>query len=324
MTTNAKSHFTTGHFKLVIDGKAVTAYIKSVEGGLIKAAAVEEPVGHDNIRRRHLGTRECEPISIEFGMSGSRWVLDLVEQFISKRKHHRLNGEIVHADVNMVAQYRYEFTNAVITELALPKLAGNSKDPAMVKVKLQPQDVKFELGDGRKLDPDGIGKQKQWHTSNFRIAFDNGVDATRITTVEGMTFKLGHKTMQLGDKYRPDIVPTKIEMPKLSVTMPLLKAGGFIKWYEKSVANQQAGGEADASTLTKAGGKGTSGYETTGAIEYLDHTLTKVLYTVSMSGIGMESFSIPKSEANADGSKLAKFDFYVTEAKVEAAGSGFQ
>ena len=39
------NHFSAGHFKLVIDGKPVTAYIKGVEGGLISAQSVEEPVG---------------------------------------------------------------------------------------------------------------------------------------------------------------------------------------------------------------------------------------------------------------------------------------
>lgn len=320
--STSTSHFTTGHFKLVIDGKPITAYIKSVEGGLIKAQSVEEPVGHDNIRRRHLGTREIEPISIEFGMAGSGWVLDLVDKFIVQRKHTRLNGEIVHADANMVAQYRYEFSNAVVTELSFPKLDGKSKDVALVKVKLQPQDIKFSLGDNRKLNPDGIEKQKQWHTSNFRVTFDNGKDARYVTSVEGMTFKLGHKPMQLPDQYRPDVVPTKVEMPKLAVTMPLLRSAGFIAWYDKAVANQLAGGTADATGAVDT--KGGSGYETSGSIEYLDHTMTKVLYTLEMFGIGMESFSIAKSEANAEGSKMAKFDFYVTECKVKSNGSGFQ
>ena len=55
MPTTVNNHFSAGHFKLVIDGKPVTAYIKGVEGGLINAQSVEEPVGQYNLRGRHLG-----------------------------------------------------------------------------------------------------------------------------------------------------------------------------------------------------------------------------------------------------------------------------
>ena len=323
MPIASNNHFSTGHFKLVVDGKQVTAYIKGVEGGLISAQTVEEPVGQFNIRGRHLATREIEPISIEFGMAGSKWVVDLVDKFISNRTHHRLNGEVVHADANMKAQYRYEFSNAVITEMTLPKLDAQGKETLLVKVKLQPQDVKFQLGDGRKLDPDpASGSQKLWHTSNFRLSFDNGCDAKAVTAIEAMTVKIGHKAMQQGNQFRPDIVPTKVDMPKLSITMPLLKAGSFIKWYQNSVGNQLESGTPDADTLGIK--KGSGGYETSGSIEYLDATLKKVLYTVDLYGIGMEKFTIPKSEANAAGNKLAKFDFYVTDVKVKSNGAGFK
>ncbi len=322
MALNVNNHFSAGHFKLVIDGKPVTAYIKGVEGGLINAQSVEEPVGQYNLRGRHLGTREIEPLQIEFGMAGSKWVLDLVDDFISKRKHHRLSGEVIHADANMVAQYVFTFSDAVITELTLPKLDASGKDSALVKVKLQPQDVTFKLGDGRKLHQDGIEKQKAWHTSNFRVSFDNGADATHVTSVESLTIKFGHKPMQQGNQFRPDIVPTKIDMPKLSITLPLLKAGRFIDWYKQSVANQLSSGTADATSLGDK--KGGGGYETSGSIEYLDPTLKKVLYTIDLFGIGLEKFSIPKSEANAAGTKMAKFDFYITDVKCKANGSGFQ
>ncbi len=322
MATNINNHFTTGHFKLVIDGKPVTSFIKSVEGGLINAASVEEPVGQYNIRGRHLATREVEPLQFEFGMAGSKWVLDLVDQFVSGRKHHRLNGEVIHADANMVAQYLYAFKNAVVTELTLPKLDASSKETAMCKIKLQPEDVTFKLGDGRKLDQDPIFRQKAWHVSNFRINFDNGADARYVTSVESLTLKLGQKTMQLSDLFRPDVVPTKVDMPKLSITLPLLRAGKFIDWYQKSVANQLSPGTADAEGLGNA--KTSGGYETSVSIEYLDGPLKETLYEVELFGVGMEKFSIPKSEANAAGTKMAKFDFYITSMKVKSNGGGFK
>jgi hypothetical protein len=317
-----QNHFSTGHFKLLIDGKPVTSFIKSVEGGLINAQSVEEPVGQFNLRGRHLGTREIEPIQIEFGMSGAKWALDLVDSFIHQRKHHRLSGEIYHADANMVAQYMFTFSDAVITELTLPKLDAQGKDTLMCKIKLQPQDVTFKLGDGRKLNPDPLGRQKAWHTTNFRVTLDNLGELTYVSSVESMTIKLGHKPMQQGNHFRPDIVPTKVDVPKLSIIQPLIRSKALIDWYDKSVANQLKSGTPDASELgTK---KGTAGYETSGSIEFLDPTLKQTLYTVDLFGVGLEKFSIPKSEANASGTKNAKFDFYVTDIRVKSNGGGFK
>jgi hypothetical protein len=316
------THFSTGHFQLLIDGTPITSYIKSVEGGLINAQTVDEPVGHHNLRGRHLGTREVEPIQIEFGMSGAKWCLDLVDSFIHQRKHHRIGGEIYHADANMVVQYMSTFANAVITELTLPKLDAQGKESALCKVKLQPQDVTFKLGDGHKLKQDFLGRQKAWHTTNFKITLDNIGELPFVSAVESMTIKLGHKAMQLGDHFRPDIVPTRVEMPKLSITQPLLKSAALIKWYQQSVANQLESGTADASEAGTS--KGKSGYETSGSIAFYDATLTQVLYTVDLFGVGLEKFSLPKSEANASGTKMAKFDFYITDMKVAANGGGFK
>lgn len=317
------NHFSTGHFKLLIDGKPVTAFIKSIEGGLINAQAVEEPVGQFNIRGRHLATREVDPIQVEFGMSGAKWCLDLVDDFINNRKHHRLSGEIYHADANMVAQYMFTFSNAVITELTLPKLDANGKESLLCKVKLQPQDVTFKLGDGRKLDPDTLGRQKAWHTTNFRLTLDRVGELPFCSSIESMTVKLGHKPMQLGDHFRPDVLPTKVDMPKLSITVPLLRSKALIDWYDKSVGQQLGTGIEDAGELAAAG-HSSSGYETSGSIEFLDATLNDVLYMVELDGVGMEKFTIPKSEANSVGTKMAKFDFYVTSIKVKSNGSGFK
>lgn len=325
MATKTKfgnNHFATGHFKLVIDGKPVTAHIHGVEGGLISAAAVEEAVGQYNLRGRHLGTREVEALSLEFGMSGSKWVLDTIDKFIANRQTKRFSGEVIHGDTNMTAQYFYTFSDALVTEVTFPKLDANSRETAMLKVKLQPQDVTFQLGDGRKLDQDPVGRQKTWQCANFRINFDNGCDATYVSTIEAMTIKAGVKPMQLGDMFRPDNVPTRVEMPKLSISLPLVRAGSFIKWYKESVANQQSGGTADADGLGTA--KSSGGYETSCSIEFLDPKLKTILYEIELFGVGMEKFSIPKSEVNAVAVKMAKFDFYVTSVKVKSNGAGFQ
>ena len=58
-----------------------------------------------------------------------------------------------------------------------------------------------------------------------------------------------------------------------------------------------------------------TGYEKTGSIEMLDTSHRKVLYEIELFGIGPETFSMQKSEANKGETKTCKFEAYVSKFK---------
>src|ERR1041385_1929439 len=135
-----KQSFTAGHFELQIDGHVTTAYLKSVDGGYMRAALVEEPIGPENLRIKHTSVADVEPFTVDFGISGANEVLKWLQQ--SWRKNwSRRNGQITHANFDLYKTFEHEFYDALITETTFPTLDGASKDAAFMKIKIQPENV---------------------------------------------------------------------------------------------------------------------------------------------------------------------------------------
>lgn len=318
---NPKS-YANGHFELRIDtagGAPITALIKGVEGGMLKAASVEEPQAAYHLRNRHASTREIEPLSIEFAMSGAKWALSLIEGVVNSQDHAKVSGSVVHTDFNFVEQYHYEFKQARLTEATFPKCDAKSKEYATIKTKLQPETITFKVGKGAKVPPGTTEKQKLWMCSAFNFTIDGYDSATKWTTaVEALTFKVGSKAYQTGGFKLPEIVATKIEMPKLSFTLPLSHAKPLLEWYEQSIQAEK--GHQDGGQSLTSRGAASSYYERTGSLEYLDPSHKKVVYAIDFFGIGVESVSVLKSEANQAATKMVKFDCYITTAKLNVSG----
>ncbi len=310
MPAPTDKNFAAGHFEVVIDGEALTAYVKSVDGGLIKATSTEEAMGAYHIKNRHLATREIDPLTIELGASGGRWALNALNDFLERRIHARHQGQVTHADANLKEQYTYSFKRALITEITFPpKLDAKGKEFALIKVKMQPEEIDFTLAPGPTISPVPSAKQKQWMTSAFRLTID-GVDTTHCMSIEALTFKMGTKLFKKGGFKLPEYMPTKLEMPKLSFTMPMKFAGSVIEWYRSAIAKE--GSEAATDAV----------YEKNGSIELLDPSHSKTVYEIELFNIGPENFTIMKSEANKAETKICKFDAYITSVKPLKGVSG--
>ena len=310
MATTTSKNYAAGHFDVSIDGSEITAYVKSVDGGMVKAASVEEPMGPYHIMNRHLATREIDPIQIEMGVAGAKWVFKALEDVIERRIHTRFSGQISHGDTNMKTQYQHDFERAILTEVVLPKLEAKSKDPAMVKVKLQPELVKFNLAEGPKFRALIQSKQKDWTCSHYLLQIDGIEEARFVTSIEPMTIKIGVKAHQVGGFKLPHYVPTKLTMPKLVVTVPMRHAKPFMDWYNASVNKEGSEAPPDAD------------YEKTGSIEFRNQQHNKTLYTLDLSGLGPESVELVKSDANQNAGKMLKMTIYITKVKVVGSGEG--
>src|SRR5438067_3638705 len=110
-----KRSYAAGSFELQLDGKATTAYLKSVEGGNIKANVADEPIGADLHRIKHMTNLEIEPLSMEIGMSGCDDVLKWIRSSW-KKDFSRRNGQVTHADFDLKEKLTHEFTDALICE----------------------------------------------------------------------------------------------------------------------------------------------------------------------------------------------------------------
>src|SRR5580692_7722293 len=103
-----KRSYTAGHFEMLIDGSPSTAYLKSVDGGYVRASLIEEPIGPDHLRIKHTSTVDIEPFTIDFGLSGSEDVLKWI-QSSWRREWSRRNGQINHANFDLYKTFEHEF-----------------------------------------------------------------------------------------------------------------------------------------------------------------------------------------------------------------------
>jgi hypothetical protein len=292
---STRKSYSAGHFELSVDGSPMTSFVKSVEGGYVRTSTIDEPMGHDLRRVKHTSVAEIEPFSIELGMAGSEPILDWI-QLSWNRNFARRDGQITHADFNLHQTFVHQFYQALLTETTFPALDGSSKDPAFLKIKLQPEHVtaKKEDSDNR-VDGGPTTKQKMWLCSSFRLTLDHVPGLEHVNKIESFTVKQGIKKLYTGKDRFPQIEPTKLEFPNIVGTISLRHADGLHKWYDRYVAK----GEADPSA------------QTSGALEFLSPDRKDILFRVTLFEVGIHHLEITSSQANADQIKRAKFELYV-------------
>jgi hypothetical protein len=294
--------YAAGHFGLEIDHTRVSAYIKSVEGGFGKSNVTDEAIGADVNHIKHLSTREIEPFSVELGLSGCRSVLLWIQDSWNK-KFTRRSGQIAHADFNRFGQFEHDFIDALIMEAAFPSLDGSTREPGYLKVKFQAEQVKSKQVSSARILAEMPAEQKMWHNSAFRVQLA-GLDMKSVAKVDGFTIKQGVRAMHIGNQVFPQLEPTKIEFPDISLHMSLAHCAGVKAWYDQTLP-----GVRDPSV------------EKTGAIEYLTPDLKQVIFTVKLFEVGIKGFSINRAEGQQDAIKRAKVDLYVGRMEL-VPGSG--
>lgn len=307
MTVDKRS-YTSGHFELLIDGHASTAYLKSVDGGFAKAQLVDEPVGPSNERIKHTSVVDIDPFTIDFGISGADDILRWIQSSWNK-KYGRRNGSVSHANFNLKKTFEHEFREALITETSFPALDGSSKEAAYMKIKVQPEYVRAKKLAGNEVAKGNLGqKQKMWMASGFRLNID-GIDETRYTNkVEAFTIKQGIKKLYTGQERFPQIEPTKIEFPNITGTIALEYADKLIQWHDKYVMAGQSDPKA----------------QKTGSIEFLTPQRDKTIFSINMYEVGIQSLQVLPSQANQDAIKRVKFELYVGRMDLDASSLGLE
>jgi hypothetical protein len=303
MSTN-RTAYTSGHFLFHLDGEKDTSWLKSVDGGSVKAAVLEENVGPDLVQLKHLSTVEIDPLSLEVGLSASssifRWIDDSW-----KRRFSRRSGSVVHANFNLEAVLEQQFQDALVSEVSFPTLDGSDKNPAYVTVKLLPERITINTRGREKISGIDGQKQKLWTPSSFQLDI-NGVNCDHVNKIESFTVKQKIKPLYVGSNRYPELEPTGVEFPKLTVSIAAAHAGDFIKWHQDAVVN----GDKDPK------------HQKPGAIEFLDPTTAKTIFKIELKNIGISQLSIEKSEANSESIKRCKIELFVESMELDLGGSG--
>lgn len=279
------------------DGGA--AYLKSVAGGMVRGAVLEEQAGPAATQFKHLGAVEIEPIQLEIGMAMSKPLLDWIAGSW-KKKFSRQSGSIIHADFNLNCRMEQWFEDALIAETKFPTLDGAAREPAYLGVTLNPERVEVKRGDGHKVRGEVGKNQKLWLPSNFALTI-TGIDCTHVTRIDSFTVTQNIKPLYTGLGRFPELEPTGLDFSNITVYLAVAHADDFLRWYEDFIVD---------------GGRDTS-HERDGYIEFLGPDNKTVLFTVYLNRLGIHRLTVEKSEANTEQLKRYKIEMYLEDMELE-------
>jgi hypothetical protein len=291
-----------GSFELSLDGARQSAYVRSCEGGFLKAAVIDESVGPDILHIKHTSTIEIEPFAFEVGLAGSHSILKWI-QSSWKKEYTRKHGHLIHGDFNHKGIRSQEFSDALITETTFPALDATSREQPYLKLKMLAEAVKYE--------PTSIAlkgvfdrAQKEWSLNSFRLIIDD-IETNGVSKIEAFTVKQGVKRLYTGGQRLPQIEPTKIEFPNLVVSIAEANSSPIFAWYKNVVVNGQP---------EPAAGR-------TGAIEFLSPDRKRVMLHISLANVGIASATLVASQGNQNATKMCKFELYVGSMEIDFAAS---
>src|SRR4051812_3375841 len=234
--TNAKQPrvYAAAHFGLELDGKKDLGLFRSIEGGGVKADVMTYQHGTSYERWRALGKQKYEDIKLQVGMAMSEPFYQWIENFFAGTPM-RKDGAILAADFYYRERARRNFTDALIKELAFPKLDASDKNPAYMNVTLAVEDIKFVKGDGNKItQPVGHDDQKLWTSCNFELSLDGlGAACKRVSKIDAFTIKQTILEYNMGGALAATKTPSQIDFPQISFYVPEADAGPFFEHFTK-------------------------------------------------------------------------------------------
>ncbi len=284
--------FSAGQYQFNLDPNFDAAYVRSVDGGFHKAEVVSEQAGPTHLSFKHSSTVDIQPISLELGMAISKPMIDWISASW-RRDYQRKSGSILHADFNGKIRYAQEFTEALILETTFPALDATNKESAYMTVKIQPEGLAIHT-DGGDLATRAGTKQKMWTPANFRLSIQ-GCNCDGVSKIDSFSVKQEVKKFHFGPYREPQIEPSKLQFPDLTIESSLAFAEDFMKWHQNYVVM----------------GKKDTKEQRSGEIIFYDHSLRHPLLTVQLSNVGISSFEILKSEAHSEKIKKCKIGLYV-------------
>ena len=271
-----------------------SGFVSGIDGGQFKADPVSYQQGADLFVTKYAGRAKFDDVTITVGAAMSpqfwKWVSASLDG-----KPERRNGALVGYDFDFRERSRRSFYDALIAEIGFPALDAASKNAATISIKITPEHIEYEKGNGSKLTggqaQDQMTKQKRWLTSNFRFSLDRfkGGDAMRNIKVEAFTVKQNIIDNPVGSEKWARKAVGRLELPQIVVTFPESQMEDWMEWWDEAVGE---GNRKD--------------HYTTGVITYYASDLSTELMHVELSGVSLLSVELDKYEAQKESIATAK------------------
>ena len=284
--------FTGGRFALDIDGFNV-GFLKKFSGLAMEADIVSNDLGPDNVQKKHVANVKWTPGKATVGIGMGKGMYDWIKAAFDKG-YVTKNGTFTSADFNYKAQSSLTFSNALITEVTVPKLDGSSKDAAYFDLGFEAEQVRWAKGGGEDIRGKIGPKQKAWLCSNFRFEL-GGLPCNRVATIDSFTWKCAVAADMVGIFVENTKHPAKVTVPDLKISV--------------SYADHQAW--ADAAKKWFIDGERLESHEMQGSITFLGPDMKQELGRIDLMNVGFKKFSDDDAEANSEKIKRFNVELYV-------------
>lgn len=277
----ARNYAATDNYILELDGVAMGS-IKSFDGGGISTDVINEALTNSYFVKKHIGAPKYEEINITFTANMEpdfyKWIQDTLAG-----QYSRKSGSIVVLDYNYNIVRRYDFTDAIISEISFPEMNAGSEEKVLMSVKLKPELVKLNTSSqGAKYSAKNSNKnsnemEKNLLTSDFRFSID-GLSTNHVQKIDAITIKMSAVEENIGELRDYQVEPGRLSIPNLAVTVAESDAQSFVNWHDDFVVK----GQNDESK------------EKTGTLEYLSQNKKDIKFKLTFKHVGIFSLTREK------------------------------
>jgi len=229
MAFDPKRTSTTGRFLLEV-GNSRAAYLKSFSGFAFEGEHAKHDHGPENYQTKQLTTFKYSPAKASIGMNQSGEMADWIRASF-KKQYMTKSGAFTAANFDYKATHRIEFRDALMQEIAFPKLEGSSKEAGYMSLTFVAEDVQHLKGGGETIQGDYNTSAKMWQPWMFRVEIAGLEDASRrVASVDPLTFKQATVRDDIGPLRIPTIHPAKVELGNVKLMFSAADSEPWAQW----------------------------------------------------------------------------------------------
>ena len=290
--------FAAARFAFGIDGQ-FAGFVRKVSGGSIKSEVVTHNLGTSAFQRKNLSILEYDPLTFEISMGMGKPVWDWILASW-KQDFQQKTCELQMCNFNHEVQVVRTFEDAYITKVTTPALDGGSKEPGYFTVEINPSAIRYEKGNGQRIQGTENVSSKRWLSSNFRFELGD-LPCRRVAKIDSFSWEQKIVDVRKGTIREYGMEPAALTIPNLKVSISMADADPWAAWHKSFVIDGQC---TDADELQ-------------GAITFLGPDMNEELAVISLRHVGMISMEQQALEANSE--NVARFDveLYVEEMDFE-------
>lgn len=280
-----------GSVGLELDG--VTTDVRAFEGGSAYADVQTEPSGVDQWTDKRLRDVRFDDIVLKVPFDVAPTLASWIQDSIAKAPVAR-SGAIVFYDANLVEWKRLVFSNALITEIALPVVDASNRDPLQMTIRLTPESTRWTGGSGKAGKTSSPTKLLR-ASGGVRFSVQGCEEAAPfITKVEGLGVKRALLSAAEGQQRFKRISTGALDVPPIKIFLPEMRAANYYNWFDSVVMKGGASGDG----------------ERQGLVEWLTPDRTGVIASAQLQNLGIVRFAPEPYTPNSETAPLVKVELY--------------